>query len=87
LVVVNSPVRVAPQLATAAPEIHSLYQDEHGVMVQCSHCRRVRVAHDKARWEWVPSYVEQVPPGTSHGLCNLCFEYYYPEFDATNEGP
>jgi hypothetical protein len=87
LVVVNSLVRVAPQLATAAPDILSMYQDEHGLIVQCSHCRRVRVAHDNARWEWVPSYVEQASPRTSHGLCKLCFEYYYPEPDATNEDP
>ena len=34
------------------------------------------VQHDE--WDWVPDYVAHMPDATSHGLCRLCVDFYYP---------
>jgi hypothetical protein len=81
LLVVNSLVveqehstRSRQPLTADCPE----YQDALGVIRQCSHCRRVKNAVVENRWDWVPNWVESPPPTVSHGLCPICFEYYYP---------
>lgn len=51
-----------------------------GLILQCAHCRLVRRA-DNSGWDWVPAWIEQMPPGTSHGVCEVCLEYYYPDGD------
>jgi hypothetical protein len=59
--------------------IEGLYRDERGLIVTCSSCRRVRRARPGvAQWDWVPAYVERMPDGVSHGLCELCSRFYYP---------
>lgn len=55
-----------------------LYYDEYGQVLQCAHCRRVRAIGDKERWDWVPEWVANPPAKTSHGLCYICADYYYP---------
>jgi hypothetical protein len=55
------------------------YRTSEGVVVMCSHCRRAQRRGSPDQWDWVPEYVEHLPPNTSHGLCNLCLEYYYPK--------
>lgn len=59
---------VAPDEAT--------YRNEHGIVVQCSNCRRVR-ANDGA-WHWIRAWVADIPERTSHGLCATCARYYWP---------
>lgn len=54
-----------------------LYEDADGSILQCAHCRRVKVASDPFRWDWVPAWVDVSPSAVSHGLCPVCFEYYY----------
>lgn len=49
-----------------------------GYIRMCSHCRRVRNARVRARWDWVPAYVERSPLNVSHGLCGPCATYYWP---------
>ena len=53
-----------------------------GVVTMCSHCRRT---HNPLvdRWEWVSAFVEALPSNASHGLCPACFEFYYPESEAS----
>jgi hypothetical protein len=53
------------------------YVDAVGIITQCSHCRLVRHVGARERWDWVPAWVEHVQPNTSHGLCAMCFSYYY----------
>ncbi|QQR91000.1 MAG: hypothetical protein IPJ88_04515 [Myxococcales bacterium] len=53
--------------------------DEQGVVMQCSHCRRIRVPGENDLWVWVPRWVTQSPVNASHGLCQLCLDFYYPD--------
>ena len=56
------------------------YRNEHGQVVQCAHCRRVRhagVPEADERWDWVPRWVHISPTNTSHGLCPVCDAYHY----------
>jgi hypothetical protein len=61
--------------------IRARYQRD-GVIAQCCHCRKVRRRDGVDAWDWVGSLIARSWPGTSHGLCPPCFEYYYPEADA-----
>jgi len=81
-VVINSLVAEMPHdpaTHTAHHPDHHIYVGEHGTVVQCSHCRLVRQIADPTRWDWVPAWVERCHERTSHGLCPLCFAYYYAE--------
>jgi hypothetical protein len=80
-VVINSLIASRPHGMSKGepqPPNRALYQSADGLILQCSHCRLVRRA-DKSRWDWVPAWVEQMPAGTSHGICEVCFECYYPD--------
>jgi hypothetical protein len=67
------------------PSLEGLYRDEHGLIKRCSNCRRIcRPGPDeegRPTWDWVPAYVAQMPPKTSHGTCALCAQFYYSGFD------
>jgi hypothetical protein len=79
LLVAHSLSQETSHTQPSSPPIESLYRDDQGVLCQCGHCRRVRRAgHDSAQWDWVPDYVAQPPADTSHGLCPLCTQYYFP---------
>jgi len=55
------------------------YTDPDGLIHQCSHCRRVENLRVQDRWDWVPDWVDEPPEETSHTVCTVCFEYFYPE--------
>jgi hypothetical protein len=81
LVVVHSLTRETPHLEPASPPGDALYRDARGLILQCSNCRRVRRSLEPnvpESWDWVPDYVARVPARTSHGLCELCCDFYYP---------
>ncbi len=80
LLVVHSLLR-SELIAPEAPVMESLYRRHDGLVLQCSHCRRVRRA-DLPQWDWVPSHVERPTVPTSHGLCMICSDYYYPRSKA-----
>jgi len=54
------------------------YRNEHGIVTQCAHCRKVKNVTTEGRWDWVSEWVKQCPPDTSHGICPTCFGHYYP---------
>jgi hypothetical protein len=54
------------------------YVDARGLVTQCMHCRRTRLPASPTRWDWVPALVEHMHTNTSHGLCDVCMEYYHP---------
>jgi len=55
------------------------YRFANGMVVMCSHCRRTKRSDGSEQWDWVPEHVATMPRNTSHGLCGVCFEYYYPK--------
>jgi PAS domain-containing protein len=80
LVVVNSLVvdnPMALEERAAAWPVLPVYRNADGLITQCSHCRRVQRADDSPRWDWVPAWVSDPLPETSHGLCPFCYDYYY----------
>ncbi len=82
-VVINTLVASRPHDSTArVPQSPNrlLYALEDGVIMQCAHCRLIRRT-DRSRWDWVPAWVEQSPRGTSHGVCEVCLDYYYPDVE------
>ena len=88
LLVVNSLCVERPHGLGAGPPSEAAYRQADGLIVMCSHCRRTRrteaVGRDAVgrdaieQWDWVAEYVAEMPPRTSHGLCKVCLEYYYP---------
>ncbi len=78
LLVVNS-VRVEkPHTRIPHSPEEGGYRDKHGLITQCSHCRRVRRKEGSGLiWDWVPDWVKTMPRQTSHGLCAACAAYYY----------
>jgi hypothetical protein len=56
--------------------VDSRYLREDGLILQCSHCRRVRSVNEPA-WEWVEAWVREPPAHTSHGLCEMCAAFYW----------
>ncbi len=77
LLVVNSLRLETPHTTVACPPLDELYRNEHHIVAQCSHCRRVRRAKGIPTWDWVPAWVSNHPPNTSHGLCEPCIGFYY----------
>lgn len=85
LLVVNSldveqPYAEATGQIAQAPD-PSRYLDSQGIVHQCAHCRRIEAVGAGNRWDWVPQWVEHPPASTSHTLCNLCLDHYYPADD------
>lgn len=78
LVVLNSLLVERPHDAGVRSPADADYRDPNGFYHQCSHCRRYQNFSEADRWDWVPDWVRRQPPGTSHGLCLVCFNYYYP---------
>jgi hypothetical protein len=58
-----------------------LYRDANGVIGMCMHCRRTRRSDDPDVWDWVPDFLSAPPDNISHGLCSMCFSYYYPQMN------
>jgi len=79
LLAVHSLVFESPHTESGLPPIDGRYRTRDGQVVQCCHCRRVRRADQEETWDWVPLWVKQAPPRTSHGFCPPCFRYYYHE--------
>lgn len=86
LLVVNSLRQETAHTRTACSAIEELYRNEHGIVTQCCHCRRVRRCGTDSTWDWVPDWVTASPSGTSHGLCPPCVGFHYsPQFNANTE--
>lgn len=55
------------------------YLDDRGVIVQCSHCKRVASPEEEGAWGWVPSLAGGSDPRVSHTFCPWCLEHYHPQ--------
>jgi len=56
----------------------AVYLNQHAFVIQCAACRRIKHQQHPGRWDWIPAWVSKPPERTSHGLCELCLNYYYP---------
>lgn len=86
LLVVNSLRRETVYTGVSCQPLDELYRNEHDIITQCSHCRRVRRNGDASVWDWVPDWVTNQPPKTSHGLCEPCIGFYYAPQRTSGEG-
>jgi hypothetical protein len=60
------------------PPIETMYRDSNGDIAMCAHCRRTRRTSQTAPfWDWVPDFVDNLPPRTSSSLCENCRAYYF----------
>ncbi|MDB4964206.1 MAG: hypothetical protein JWP01_4205 [Myxococcales bacterium] len=76
LLTVTHSLRVQrPHDREARPAADAIYRSE-GLIRMCSYCRRVRANDADERWDWVPSFVEHMPPGVSHGICRPCAAFH-----------
>jgi hypothetical protein len=88
LLIVHSPSLEAAPSEPAKPAIEGLYRDANELVTQCANCRRMRrVGVSPEQWDWVPEYAERMLPNTSHGLCAVCFAYYYAEWQGEERRP
>lgn len=78
LLVINSLFKTSTQRRPAQAPVEGTYCDENGMIVQCVHCRRIRRPSLEAVWDWVPAWVYEHPENMSHGLCEPCYGYFYP---------
>lgn len=68
-----------PHERPACDPITPFYTDADNTLHQCMHCRRFRRGGGDEQWDWVPSWVSECPPNASHGLCQSCLDFYYPD--------
>ena len=73
--VVNSLFRSAMHSQSGRAPLEEDCRQENGMITQCAHCRRTKRLLEESTWDWVKS----CPDRTSHGLCEPCFGYFYPE--------
>ena len=80
LFVVNSLIVERAHELAAKPPLEEVYRTTRGLIVMCASCRRTRRNIQGIDiWDWVPSFVENFPVRTTHGVCAPCRELYYPD--------
>ncbi len=77
-VVVNILLRTSEHAEPSMNAVDANYRTADGLIVQCSHCRRVRREGSPSSWDWVRRYVASPPDGISHGICGVCLDSHYP---------
>lgn len=78
LLVTNVPVVERLQDRPGRAPYTDDYHDSAGWVRQCAHCRCVQHRLVPDRWDWVPFWVASPPAFTTHGLCPLCLDHFYP---------
>jgi hypothetical protein len=81
LVLINS-LKIEIPMATAPgrdphPAVEGRYLQTTGLLTQCSNCRRTLRNDGSEIWDWVPRWVSDMPPYTSHSICPTCRDYYW----------
>lgn len=76
LLLVHSLIEERPQDRASEPADESRYRDEHGLIAQCTNCRRVRAPADGS-WHWVPEWAAATPKEVTHVLCAVCRGFYW----------
>ncbi len=76
LLLVHSLISSGEHKRPAIPFILDNYADVDGTIHQCSHCRRIK-RNSSNTWDWCPDSLNS--SSVSHGLCNTCLDFYYPD--------
>jgi hypothetical protein len=81
LALINS-VKVECPHGVERPAVDSekIYISREGIITMCSHCRRSRRQDASGVWDWVPSFLQTREWQVSHGVCPVCFSYFYSTF-------
>ncbi len=58
------------------------HRNADGIIIQCCHCRCIKDHSQNDKWDWIPEFIREIPPQTSHGFCSRCAEFYYPGLTA-----
>ncbi|HUO59455.1 MAG TPA: PAS domain-containing protein [Candidatus Acidoferrales bacterium] len=84
LALINS-IRVErPHGEDRAPvDPRDIYLSKEGIISMCSHCRRSRRQDALGNWDWVPSFLQTGNWNISHGVCPVCFSYFFSRFYST----
>jgi hypothetical protein len=53
------------------------YIDKDGIVRQCANCRRIQNLNNTEQWDWIPKWVTEAHPRTSHSICRPCRQHYY----------
>ena len=77
LLVINSLRHEATNTYPSCPPLEPLYRNEHGILTQCCHCRRVLRIGTERRWDWVSDWIDKRPKRISDGLCQPCMGFHY----------
>jgi hypothetical protein len=63
-----------------AADPHIYTNPDIGLLTMCSNCRKTRREGEPDVWDWVPAHLKApYPHRTTHGICHLCWAYYYPQ--------
>jgi hypothetical protein len=76
LLLTHSPIAIRPHDRAAEPPDETRFRDVHGLIAQCSYCRRIRAVDQS--WHWVPAWVKSMPQRVTHGICAQCMGFYWP---------
>lgn len=57
--------------------LESMYMFDTGFINQCSNCRCIQNNTVEEVWDWVPDWVKEIHPKTSHTICPVCYDYYW----------
>lgn len=81
IIVVNSLLVDEPHAKQSSSEQHVFkdenYIDKNGILHQCANCRRIVNLTNQGQWDWIPKFISNIYPKTSHGICSICMKYYY----------
>ena len=75
VLLVHTRVYERMRVARAQPVDVAPFRDARGWVHQCGNCRQVRDVH--GTWQQVIAWLETPPPQTTHGICEVCLDYYH----------
>lgn len=79
LMIVNTLVKTEPHSDKPLPLGPCHFKQGTEIISMCTHCRKVRDQDFPEKWDWVPAAFSYPPMKVSHGLCEACKRFYYPD--------
>lgn len=79
VLIVNTEMFKLPMSNMSRETFHAIgnrYIQPNDHIVQCSNCRHTQRADQLDIWDWVPDWVEKLPPNHSLSICPTCEHLY-----------